>query len=81
MATATTPTGHVRMDVLITPGLDRALDELVTTTGVAKAALVRKAVALYLAEQGVLSSEVAEAVPLIPTHGPGLSRHRHRKDR
>jgi len=69
----------IERKLLLTPDMDRGLDELVTTTGVAKAALVRKAVALYLAEQGVLSHEVAEAVPMIPTAGPGLSRHR--KDR
>ncbi|OJX70292.1 MAG: hypothetical protein BGO95_11690 [Micrococcales bacterium 73-13] len=69
------------MDVLIDRTHDDGLNLLVETTGIAKAAHVRRALAEYLARAGVLTTETPGDVPLIPTTGPGLSKNRHRKER
>ena len=70
------PGDLVRLDTKITRSLDGALDELVTVTGIAKASLVRLALAQYLAAQGALPPEHPDLIALVPTSGPGLSIHR-----
>jgi hypothetical protein len=70
------PGDLVRLDAKITADLDRALNELVLATGVAKASLVRAALAQYLAGHGALAPGHAELVTLAPTAGPGLASQR-----
>lgn len=70
------PGDLVRLDAKITAELDRALNELVLATGVAKASLVRAALAQYLAAHGALPPGHPELVTLAPTAGPGLASQR-----
>ncbi len=67
-----------RIDLTLPQELDRALNELVVASGIAKASIIRTALAEYLAEHGALPREAARAIPLVPTHGPGLSTHKQK---
>jgi len=61
------------LETSITPELDAALNELVLTTGVSKASVVRTALAQYLATQSVLPPESPALIEPTPTRGPGLA--------
>jgi len=66
----------VELRAMITTELNSMLDQIVRTTGIAKAALVRDALARYGEELGYLPAGTAELLTPTRTSGPGLAADR-----
>ena len=69
-------TNRVRLDVMITPELNATLDQIVRATGIAKATLVRDALARYGESLGYLPEGTANSLTPTRTSGPGLAADR-----
>ncbi len=67
------PREWVELRALITPELNTMLDKVVRSTGVAKAALVRDALAKYGEALGYMPEGSAELIAPTRTSGPGLA--------
>ena len=68
--------GFVELRTMITPELNAMLDRVVRSTGIAKAALVRDALARYGESLDFLPPGSAELIPPTRTSGPGLASDR-----
>ncbi len=66
----------VELRAMITPELNAMLDRVVRATGIAKAALVRDALARYGEGLGYLPEGTAELMTPTRTSGPGLAADR-----
>ena len=70
------PLGLVDIAVSVTPDQNVMLDQLVHSTGISKAALVRTALAHFGESIGYLPEGSAELITPTRTSGPGLASDR-----
>ena len=71
------PQGFIDMKVAVTPELNSMLDQIVLSTGISKAALVRDALTRYGVTLGFLPPGSADSIRPTRTGGPGLRNERN----